>query len=254
MFWLLQQIAKLPKMTGLSLVLSNRQGLQSQRDKKAIQRETSVYKAPSQGRVACLATDRSRAGHITAGLHPTTRNALYPTETGAAGNKKIIFHFVKLLVSFFCFWCFDTIFICSSGWSPPPNVRFSAASGITDVSHHIWPRAFTFKMPNKKRETWKSLIFPGKKKVVIPSLEQEMHKMDPPGVGTVADLAKDLGSVPSTHTVAHNHATPVPGHQAPSYGLCRHTCGAQAYTCRQSSHTHFKKERKGELTREFLTY
>lgn len=99
-------------MTGLSLVLSKRQGLQSQRDQKVIPEETSVYKVPSQGRAACLANDKqfaSRAGHKTAAGLSTTRDALHPTKTGAAGNKGDFSPTLLIYWGLFvCFWCVET--------------------------------------------------------------------------------------------------------------------------------------------------
>ena len=72
------------------------------------------------------------------------------------------------------------------------------------------------------------------------------NKNNQAGAGEIAQqfraptaLTEDLGSIPSTHMVAHNllpSKSPVPGYLIPSSGLYGHQ--GYMYTCRQNTHTH----------------
>jgi hypothetical protein len=55
------------------------------------------------------------------------------------------------------------------------------------------------------------------------------------GLRALADLPEDLGSILSSHIVAHNYLlTPVPGHLMLSFGLHM----TPSHTYRQNNHTH----------------
>lgn len=86
-------------MTGLSLVVSKRKDLQSQRNQKVIPGETSVYKVLSQRRAACLANGKQfRAGQDTEQLPDTPPQAMpfILQKLGRLEIREFFPHFVNL--------------------------------------------------------------------------------------------------------------------------------------------------------------
>ena len=57
-------------------------------------------------------------------------------------------------------------------------------------------------------------------------------------IKTPAIVVEDLGLIPSTHMVTHNHLTPVPGPLTPSSDICRHQAHMWCVNihCEQSTH------------------